>query len=208
MEKRTIEFFFSPGSRYSYLAASQMARLEAETGCVVEWRPVSGTQIRKYRGIDPFRGQPSSGQYDWPYRELDARRWAEYYDIPFREPSNHRLDFDLLVLAAMAAKRLGKAADYGWLICAAAYGTDVWPLDREFCVSLAVEVGLAAVLFTATLDDSETADLLAKNAQEAFRRGAFGVPTFFVGDAMFWGNDRLPLVKHHLKKLPCASSGT
>jgi hypothetical protein len=37
-----VEFFFSPGSRYSYLAASQMALLEAETGCTVDWRPVNG----------------------------------------------------------------------------------------------------------------------------------------------------------------------
>jgi len=208
METRTVEFFFSPGSRYSYLAASQMAKLGPEAGCVVEWRPVSGTQIRKHQGRDPFGGQPVSGQYDWPYRELDARRWAEYYKVPFREPPDHQLDFDLLVSAAMAAKRLGKAAEYGWLICATAYGTDVWPIDREVCVSLATDVGLSADLFEATLDDSETADLLAKNAEEAFSRGAFGVPTFFVADAMFWGNDRLPLLKYYLEKRPPASSGT
>jgi len=38
--RRVVEFFFSPGSRYSYLAASQMTTLATETGCTVDWRPV------------------------------------------------------------------------------------------------------------------------------------------------------------------------
>ena len=49
-----VEFFFAPGSRYSYLAASQVPALERETGCTVEWRPVSGTEIRSFRGRDAF----------------------------------------------------------------------------------------------------------------------------------------------------------
>src|SRR5262249_4751516 len=52
-----VEFFFSPGSRYSYLAASQMALLEAETGSPVDWRPVNGGDIRKFRRRDPFEGE-------------------------------------------------------------------------------------------------------------------------------------------------------
>jgi hypothetical protein len=81
-----VEFFFSPGSRYSYLAASQMALLEEETGCTVDWRPVNGGDIRKLRRRDPFEGEPVSGQYDWSYRERDARFWADYYGIRLREP--------------------------------------------------------------------------------------------------------------------------
>jgi 2-hydroxychromene-2-carboxylate isomerase len=187
----TIEFFFSPGSRYSYLAATQIARLEAETGCTVDWRPVGGGQIRKFIGRDPFEGEPISGQYDWPYREQDARRWADHYGIPFREPPDHKLEFGLLVRAAAAAQRLGRAAEYGLRLCAAAYGSDIWPVDREVCVALAEQTGLEAGAFQATLDDPETERLLAATAEEAFRRGAFGVPTFFVDDEMFWGNDRL-----------------
>jgi len=195
-----VEFFFSPGSRYSYLAASQMALLEAETGCVVDWRPVNGGDIRKLRRRDPFEGEPVSGQYDWSYRERDARLWADYYGIRFREPPSHDFDSRLLVRAATAAKRLGRAADYGWRICAAVYGTDTWPIDETVCVALAEEIGLAADLFGATLEDPETERVLAAAADEAFRRGAFGVPTFFVGEQMFWGNDRLAILKHVLRK--------
>src|SRR5262245_29817145 len=72
-EKPIVEFFFSPGSRYSYLAASQIPSIEAETGCVVDWRPVNGADVRARRGRDPFAGDSISGQYDWDYRRHAAR---------------------------------------------------------------------------------------------------------------------------------------
>lgn len=62
-----VEFFFSPASRYSYLAATQMAGLERETGCTVRWRPVHGPEIRRLRGRDPFSGSAASGRYEPAY---------------------------------------------------------------------------------------------------------------------------------------------
>ncbi len=64
----------------------------------------------------------------------------------------------------------------------------------------AEDVGLDAQAFRAGLEDPATAELHEAALQEAHRRGAFGVPTFFVGDHLFWGNDRLPLVEHALRK--------
>ena len=194
-----VDFFFAPGSRYSYLAASRMAALAAETGCTVAWRPVSGAAIRVLRGHDPFVGAPVSGQYDWGYRRYDAECWADYYGIPFREPPRHDVDFERLVRAAMAGARLGAAAAYGWRICAAVYGSEEWPLDEALCVRVAEAAGLDRDRFIATLHDPETARLAASNAREAHARGAFGVPTFFLGERMFWGNDRLVLLRHALR---------
>ncbi len=196
-----VEFFFSRGSRYSYLAASRMAALASETGCTVDWRPVHGPDIRWLRGHDPFAGAPVSGQYDWTYRRQDAEAWADYYGIRFREPPTHQFDFKLLARAATAAKRLGAAAAYGWQLCATIYGSDVWPVDAAVCIGLAGQVGLRTAEFEAVLGDPETERALDAVAVEAHRRGAFGVPTFFVGARMFWGNDRLVLLRHHLRTL-------
>jgi 2-hydroxychromene-2-carboxylate isomerase len=197
-----VEFFFSPGSRYSYLAASQIAAIESETGCAVEWRPVNGIDIRALRGRDPFASEPVSGQYEWSYRRRDAELWAEFYGIPFREPPSRDLDFALLARAATAAKRLGAAASFGWRLCSAVYASDVWPIDGVHCVKLAEECGLAPDAFAAALDAPDTPRELSAMAEEAHRRGAFGVPTFFFGDRMFWGNDRITLLKHSLTKNP------
>jgi len=197
MHGHTVEFFFSPGSRYCYLAGSQLPRISSRTGCRFEWHPVRGTEIRLLRGRDPFQGEPVSGQYDWTYRRRDAEMWARYYGIPFREPPSH--DFDLLARAAAAAKRLGAAEPYGWALCNSVYGSEAWPLDRQHCTQLAEKVGLARSLFDRALDDPATGDLLTRNARDAHDHGAFGVPTFFFGGVMYWGNDRLVLLEHALK---------
>lgn len=55
-ERQAVEFFFSPGSRYSYLAARQVPRIEEQYGCGFDGRPVRGSEIRALRGRDPFRG--------------------------------------------------------------------------------------------------------------------------------------------------------
>ena len=59
------------------------------------------------RGGNPFRGEPLSGQYDWGYREYDAKCWADYYGIPFREPVAFRVDPARLALACLAADGQG-----------------------------------------------------------------------------------------------------
>lgn len=196
--ERVVEFFFSPGSRYCYLAASQIPRIEADTGFRFDWRPVQGTEIRAFRGRDPFKGEPVSGQYDWAYRQRDAEMWAKYYGVPFREPPNHELDFNLLARAAAAGKLLGAADSLGWALCSAAYGSQTWPIDREACLSLADSLGLARADLDRLLDDPASRELLSCSAREAHERGAFGVPTFFFAGCMYWGNDRLVLLEHAL----------
>jgi len=199
-ERPIVEFFFSPGSRYSYLAASQIPSLEGEAGCLVDWRPVNGADIRALRGRDPFAGDSVSGQYEWTYRRHDAERWADYYGVPFREPPTHRFDFKLLVLAATASKRLGAAGGYGWRLCSTVYGSDIWPVDESVCLRLAEDVGFQRAEFSSLLRDPETERLAAATAEEAYSRGAFGVPTFFLDGELFWGNDRIVILKYVLSK--------
>lgn len=198
---QTAEFFFSPGSRYCYLAGSQLPRISARTGCRFEWRPVRGAEIRALRGRDPFQGEAVSGQYDWSYRRRDAEMWARFYGIPFREPPSHEFDFDLLSRAAAAGSLLGASDSYGWALCRMVYGSETWPFDREACVSLAGAHGLARSRFEPALEEPATETLLRGNARDAHARGAFGVPTFFLAGAMYWGNDRLVLLEHALSGL-------
>ncbi len=68
------------------------------------------------------------------------------------------------------------------------------------CAELAEQLGLLRSEFTRLLEARPTRDLLTENAREAHRRGAFGVPTFFLGDVMYWGNDRLILLEYALRE--------
>jgi len=67
-----VEFFFGLGSRYSYLAFTQMARIEAMYSCTFNLQPLGSEELLKLRGASPFQGAPLSGQYEWDYRRLDA----------------------------------------------------------------------------------------------------------------------------------------
>jgi 2-hydroxychromene-2-carboxylate isomerase len=196
-----VDFYYGLGSRYSYLASTQIARLEAETGCRVRWRPLYSGDLFAARGADPFRGPPVSGQYDWAWRRVDAECWADYYGVPFREPEGVRVEPRRLALAATAAGRLGALEVFSRGLFAAIFAGGSAPLDDPALCEIAGEVGLDRARFAAVLDDPDSAAALAATVADALAAGVFGVPSFVVGGRVFWGNDRLPLVRHALRKL-------
>lgn len=192
-----VEFFYSLGSRYSYLASTQLEKLAAETGCVIDWHPVRNAALMEKIGPNPFRGAPVSGQYDWSFRQADAEAWAAHYGVPYREPVQFRKDPQLLSLAAIAAKRLGAVEAYSRCLSRAIF-VEGRVIERADCLDCADRCDLNRERFTALLDDPETQEIHDRTIDRAHQKGAFGVPTFFVGERMFWGNDRLPLVRFFL----------
>ena len=76
-----IDFYYSIGSRYSYLASTQIDPLKKATGCDVEWHPINSVRLINQRESSPFEGK-LFGQYEWNYRQLDAKRWAKLYSSP------------------------------------------------------------------------------------------------------------------------------
>ncbi len=195
----TVDFYYGLGSRYSYLASTQLERIAAETGCRFDWHPLKSGALMELHGGHPFHGEPASGQYKWPYRQYDAEAWAEYYGVPYREPVDFLVDPAYLARAAMAAKRLGAVEPYSKRLFQAIFveGRAVAEADL---IGFGAEMDLDAQAFRAQLADPATAGMQDTALQEAHRRGAFGVPTFFLGKQMFWGNDRLVLLDHTLRK--------
>jgi 2-hydroxychromene-2-carboxylate isomerase len=194
-----VDFYYSIASRYSYLAASQLVVLEQETNCTVQWHPLNSARLLKERGQSPFEGPASSGQYDWTYRETDARRWAELYDIPFVEPRG-RVDYDpeLLALAATAAKRLGQSAAFSRELFAELFGGETLRIDADAYRRCAAKCGLDPDALSTERESAATRTALEQAMRAAHRVGVFGVPTFVVGKDLFWGNDRLPLLRRRL----------
>lgn len=195
----TIDFYYAIGSRYSYLASTQIDALKEETGCNIEWRPISSARLIARRGNSPFEGKPVSGQYEWTYRELDAKRWANFYGVPYLEPRGRvRFDAELLALASTAAKRLDKGEAYSRSLFAAMFQDSLSEIDERECISRAEACGIAAIDFQAALRAQETVDQLNETIDNAFDAGVFGVPTFVVAGELFWGNDRMILLRHYL----------
>ena len=100
-----VDFYFALNSRYSYLAASQIAALEQECGAEVTWRALDFDLLMVARKWDPFSGAPTSGQYDITYRRKDVSRWADFYDIPLRIVEWEKFDWLRFNLAATEAAK-------------------------------------------------------------------------------------------------------
>lgn len=192
-----VQFVFGLGSRYSYLASTRLEGIAARTGCAFDWVPVSSVALMAARGRSPFAGDPASGQYDWGYRRRDAEDWARYYGVPFVEPLPPPQDHALMALATRAAGRQGALERYARALFEAVFVRHA-AIDEAACAALAAELGLDERAFREALADPALRAGMDADIADCVARGAFGVPTFFAGGRMFWGNDRLVLLEDWL----------
>jgi 2-hydroxychromene-2-carboxylate isomerase len=197
-----VDVYLGLDSRYSYLASTQFDFVAIETGATFHWIPVATADLFEPRR-SPFRMPTPSPVYDWPYRHDDARTWAEYYGVPFRE-SMYRLAYNphLLVRAALAAGSGEMRTKMMKRLLAAVFVDDRKKIGVDDCIDCAEEIGWKRHEFRRALaDPSIEAERLAI-VEHAKTRGVFGVPYFIVGDRAFFGNDRLTLLSYHLMTLP------
>ena len=117
--------------------------------------------------------------------------------MPYNEPADPTAVSSIPAIACVAAGRFGKIVDFSHSMFRAHF-VEGLSIDEEACVTRAEHLGLNATEFLAPFKDPVLEEQLEAEAREAHGRGAFGVPTFFAGERMFWGNDRLPLLRHLL----------
>lgn len=101
-------------------------------------------------------------------------------------------------MACTAARRLHAARAYARALFRAVFTDDVVAVDRAECIKRAVEAGLDGCTFADTLDDLGTEAEREHVMCKAAALGTFGVPTFVFDGRLFWGNDRLVLLRHAL----------
>lgn len=194
-----VDAYLGLGSRYSYLASTQLDRIAEETGAAFNWIPIVSEELFA-PGRNPFVGEPVSGQYEWFYRRQDAEGWADYYGVPFREPMGRlKLEPRLLVRAALAAGQLKKRVAMMKRLFAAVFVDDRTEIDMAACIDCAVEIGIERNAFRNALQNPAIEADRFSILERAQERGVFGVPFFLTGGRSYFGNDRLVLLAHHLK---------
>jgi 2-hydroxychromene-2-carboxylate isomerase len=196
-----VEFVFGLGSRYSYLASTQLASIAARTGSSFTWVPVSSVALMAARGSSAFQGAPVSGQYEAAYRKQDAEDWAQYYGVPYVESLPPPTDHALMAVAALAAGEQGALERYARALFEQVFVAHA-AIDAAACVRLAASLRLNAGYFEKALASAALRAQAEHDASTYAARGAFGVPTFFVGERMFWGNDRLVILEDWLMRHP------
>jgi 2-hydroxychromene-2-carboxylate isomerase len=196
---KRVEFFFDLSSPYSYLASTQIADVAERAGAELAWRPFVLGAIFKSTGNTMPAAVPAKAQY----MVRDLARWAAHYGVEFQMTSRFPVN-------AIKAMRLIVAADRESPSRAAAAAREafraLWVHDRDVTAegelrAIAAAAGLDAERALAMIESAEVKDTLRANGDEAIRRGAFGAPAIFVGDELFWGNDRLLFVEDALQKL-------
>ncbi|RZF26735.1 2-hydroxychromene-2-carboxylate isomerase [Paraburkholderia sp. UYCP14C] len=198
-----VRFVLDYRSIYSYLANSQVKKL----GVTIDYELVDIVSVMKHVNNQPSPLCPPKLRYS----RVDAGRWAQKYDLALspnktllNAMKEGHLPNALLSRAGLAAQQMGLFEKVNETLFNTVWtGTEDLATD-EARLQFAAANDIPAALWEVA-DSPEIVAQLAVNNERAIENGVFGVPTFFVDQDMFFGNDRLSFVKDKLDALARAS---
>ena len=181
----TLEFFYDFVSPYSYLASTRVEAEVTRVGGKLRFRPFLLGGVFNATGNKAPIENPAKGRH----LATDLGRWAKRLGVPFAWPAQFPLLTVLPLRAAFAAEKAGVLVPYTHAVFRAywAEGRDI--SSPAVVQEVATKAGLDGAALVAGAPGFKEA--LKAQTQEAVDRGSFGAPTFFVGEEMFIGNDRL-----------------
>lgn len=192
MKTQTLEFHFDFGSPTTYLAYTQVQRIAREAGATLVWHPMLLGGVFKATGNASPVTVPAKGRW----MHSDIARWAQRWGVPFA--FNPNFPINTLALMRGACGMLMRHPDQFERYADAVF-TAMWVSPRNLndpaeVATVLTQAGFDAAAFMHLVADPEVkADLVART-EASVARGAFGAPTLFVGDQMFFGQDRLDFV--------------
>src|SRR3979411_2088125 len=192
-----MDFVFDYPSPYAYLAITKRAGL----GGVVRYEPIGIVEVMKRVNNQPSPACPPKARY----AGIDAARWAHRYGVPFEinqafltALGTGTFDYQILTRGALVAQELGVFALYNAAMFSAIWGKPqdiVSEVGREIFLK---RLGIDASHFWRRAESPDLRAELQRRNEVAAQRGVFGVPTFFVDNELFFGNDRLDFVRERL----------
>ena len=197
-----VQFQFDFGSPNAYFAHKLIPRIEARTGARFEYVPVLLGGLFKLANnrspAEAFAGIPNKRAYDM----LEMRRFVAKHGLSaYRFNPHFPVNTLQIMRGAVAAQALGCFERYVDTVYASMWEREKNMSDAAVIAAELQEGGLDAAAITAAAQQPEVKERLLLNTQSAHARGAFGSPTFFVGDEMFFGKDRLRDVEEEIARL-------
>lgn len=192
----TIDFIFDFGSPNAYLAGKVLPAVAERAGAKINRIPcLLGGIFKATNNASPMVAF-GSVKGKLAYEGLETRRFVAKHGLTAYRPNPHFPVNTLLIMrGVIAARRAGVEDAYVAAVLAAMWEAGEKMDDPEVVARVLTAAGLdAAALVAATQDPEVKAELVA-NTEAAVQRGVFGIPTFFVGDEMFFGKDRLDQVE-------------
>jgi len=188
-----IEFLFDFGSPTTYLAHTQLPRIAAETGARVDYLPVLLGGVFKATGNQSPVMVPAKGRW----MGQDIQRFARRYGVPFKFNPHFPINTLQLMRGAVAfqMKQPQRFMPYVDAVFRALWVEPTNLGDPAVLAATLEAAGFKADEFQALIGDADVKARLIANTEAAVARGMFGAPTFFVGQEMHFGQDRLDFVR-------------
>jgi 2-hydroxychromene-2-carboxylate isomerase len=197
---RRIEFFFDCSSPWTYLAFHAVQPLAAELGAQIAWKPilVGGVFNAVNQTVYDNRSKPNPLKQSYMLKDLAD--WAKLYglEIVF-PPAVFPVNSVKCMRGAFVALDEGKLVPYATAAFEAYWSHDRDLSKEDVLADIAAKAGLERQRFFSAIETDGCKARLRTSTDELIKRGGFGSPTLFVEGSMFFGNDRLPLVRAALE---------
>jgi 2-hydroxychromene-2-carboxylate isomerase len=194
-QRMAIDFYLDFISSFGYLARHRLVGIARAHGEAIRYHPVAIFKLRELAGSTG----PSNGQIPLKlaYFTKDFQRWADLYGIRITSKLGG-YQTDILNRGVYLAIERGQADAYVEAAWNAVWRDGLDPAAASTEAALEEQMGWAAGELAAFANRPDIVDRFNAETEAASARGVFGVPTFFVGDEMWWGNDRLDFLERHL----------
>lgn len=186
-----VEFLFDYASPWAYLASEKLAH--SLPGVSILFRPLY------LRGLESFaQGMPYSFRKT-QYILKDYLRCSGYEGVATKLPSKFPINGLYALRGAIWALEAGVFPEYHQAMFRAAWRDDRDISSKETVIAIAGEQGIDTQRFASGIEQTDIKDRLKADTAKAQERGVFGVPSFLVGDELFWGHDRMDYVARAAK---------
>lgn len=192
----TLDLYFDLSSPYSYMAATQLPALAQRYGATIRWKPMVLSAVFDAAGNRMPAASPTKAR--WMLGDL--RRWSARYGVPFRMNSRFPLNTIPAMRLVLVGERHGRVQEVALEAFRRMWSEDVDINTAEELAAIARAAGLP-VGAEAEVADPEIKAALKASTDEAIARDVFGAPAIFVGDDLYFGNDRLDFVENALRAM-------
>ena len=193
-----LPLYFDYACPWAYLGSHRAEAYFRDLGVEIDFRPV---HLRRL--VEAGVGKPPElGPRKLANAANDIRHWAEALGAEFSPSARalYKSDTQLALRCALVAKDLGRFRELHYPVYRARWADARDVSQEDVLVELLRGAGLDAAAVLARAKSPELEERLTRDTEAALARGVFGVPTVFVGDEMFWGNDRFELVRFYVQK--------
>lgn len=191
---KNIEFHFDFGSPTAYLAFTQLKIIAERNKTVIEYYPILLGGVFKATGNNPPASVPAKGKY----MMTDLQRYADKYRVPYERNPFFPVNTLSLMRGAISYQDEGDFIKYIEVMFKNMWIEPKNLNDEDVLKKVLIENNFDFDDFVKRITDQNVKNRLISNTENAVKKGAFGAPTIFVGDQMFFGQDRMEFVEEYL----------